>query len=116
MNSYSNNEKEKLTDINSLDKFINLKNDYFLQKIFGLLLKKKSLDIVKYNKKLQNRINIDTNDDKEFSQIYSSIEIEIKPSKNENLKFINIKEDMKYFHIYFDDNSEEIKRNHLNAN
>ena len=39
-------------------------------------MKKKSLDIVKYNK---NIININIKDYKEYSEIYSSIEIEIKP-------------------------------------
>jgi len=114
MNSYSSNENEKLNQIKSINKFMNLKNDYFLQAIFGLLLKKKSLVIIKYNKKLQNRININTINYKEFSQIYSSIEIEIKPIipiTNGKLRFIKIKEN---YHIYFDDNTEEIKRNYLN--
>ena len=47
MNSSSELSKEK---IESKDIFNNLKNDYFLQKLFNNLLKKKSLDIIKYNK------------------------------------------------------------------
>ena len=38
--------------------------------------------------------------DKEYSEIYSSIEIELIPIKNKKGKFININEDEKdYFHI-----------------
>ena len=49
--------------------------------------------------------------------MYSSIEIEIKPVKNKYGKFINIKkENEKYYHIYFNDNEEEIKRNYLDQN
>ena len=46
----------------SKDIFKNLKNDFFLQKLFHNLLKKKSLDIIKYNKKIKERINISIKD------------------------------------------------------
>ena len=100
------NEKTESKDI-----FKNLKSDYFLQKLFYYLLKKKSLDIIKYNKNIKERINISIKDYKEYSEIYSSIEIEIKPVKNKYGKFININK--KYYHIYFNDKKEEIKRNYL---
>ena len=75
------------------------------------------LEIIKYNKNLKNRININIKDYKEYSEIYSSIEIEIKPVKDEYGEFINTnKENEKYYHIYFNDNKEEIKRNYLNEN
>ena len=74
------------------------------------MTKKKKLEIVKYNKKIQNRINLSVKDYKEYSETYSSIEIEIIPAKGEYGKFINIKENDKlYYHIYFNDNKEEIK-------
>ena len=50
--------------------------------------KKKSLEILKYNKKIKNRLNVNLNNYK--------------------------KED--YIHIYFNDNKEEIKRNYLEKN
>ena len=40
-------EKTESNKIESKDIFKNLKNDYFLQKLFHNLLKKKSLDIIK---------------------------------------------------------------------
>ena len=79
-------------------------------------MKKKSLDIIKYNKNIKERINISIKDYKDYSEIYSSIEIEIKPVKNKYGKFINMNENEKYYHIYFNDNKEEIKRNYFNEN
>ena len=67
----------------------------------------------KFNKKLQNRLNIDINYYKE----YSKIEIELKLDDNKYDKFINISdEETKYYHIYFDNSNEEIKRNYLKNN
>ena len=110
-------EKTELNKIESKDIFKNLKSNYILKKLFYNLLKKKSLDIIKYNNQIKERINISIKDYKEYSEIYSSIEIEIKPINNRYGKFIDINEENeKYFHIYFDDNKEEIKRNYLNKN
>ena len=77
---------------------------------------KKSLDIIKYNNNIKDRINI--KDYKEYSEIYSSIEIEIKPANNGYDKLINIKDkdNEKYYLIDFNDNEEEIKWNYLNEN
>ena len=119
MNSTSELTKDKreLDKIESKDIFKNLKNDYFLQKLFYHLLKKKSLDIIKYNKNIKDRINISIKDYKEYSEIYSSIELEIKPINKIYGKFINIKkENKKYCHIYFNNNKEEMKRNYLDEN
>ena len=65
---------------------------------------KKKLEIVKYNKKIQNRLNLDVKDYKEYG------EIEIIPIKSKHGKFINIdKNNELHYHIYFNDNKEEIK-------
>ena len=110
-------DKTESNKIESKDILKNLKNDYFLQKLFHNLLKKKSLNIIKYNKNIKKRINISIKDYKEYSEIYSSIEIEIKPVNDKYGEFINFDEgDEKYYHIYFNDNKEEIKRNYLNKN
>ena len=117
MNSSSelNTEKTESNKIESKDIFKNLKNDFFLQKLFNHLLNKKILDIIKYNKNIKERINISIQDYKEYSEIYSSIEIEIKPTNNKHGKFININnENENYYHIYFNDNKEEINRSYLN--
>ena len=74
----------------------------------------KSLNIMKYNKKLQKRLNININDYRECSEI----EIELKLVEDEyNKAFINIPDEEKeYYHIYFDNSKEEIKRNYLEKN
>ena len=108
-------EKAEINEIKSIGKFNNLKTDYFLQKVFDNLEKKKTLEIVKNNKNIKKRINLSIHDYKEYSEKYSTIEIEIKPVINKSGKFINIKEeDKKYYHIYFNNEEEEIKRNYIN--
>ena len=78
------------------------------------MTKKKKLEIVKYNKRIQNRINLDIKDYKEYSEAFSSIEIEIIPKKCEYDKFINVnKKDKSYYHIYFNDNKKEIKNKYF---
>ena len=67
----------------SKDIFKNLKSDFFLRKLFNNLLRKKSLNIIKYNNNIKERINLSIKDYKEYSELYSSIEIEMKPAKNE---------------------------------
>ena len=87
-----------------------LKSDYFLQKFFDNMTKKKKLEIVKYNKRIQNRINLSVKNYKEYSETFTPIEIEIIPINGKYGEFININEDDKlYYHIYFNDNKEEIK-------
>ena len=114
MNSLNELNKEK---IESKNIFNNLKSDFFLQLLFNNLMKKKILNVIKYNKNIKDRINISIKDYKEYSEIYSSIEIELKPVNNKYGQFININvKNEKYYHIYFDDNKEEIKRNYLNEN
>ena len=89
----------------------NIKSNYFIEKIYDNILKKKSLEIVKYNKKIQNRINLSIKDYKEYSEKFSSIEIEIIPCNNQYGSFINPKHSDKklFYHIFFNDNKEEIK-------
>ena len=108
---------EKLKQVKCKVDFENLKSDYFLLKIFALMLKSKILKIMKYNRKMQKRSNLNISDYKEYSQLYSSIEIEIKlddGEHNENDKFINIpNKEKEYYHVYFGNSNEEIKRNYL---
>jgi len=110
---------EKLNQMKTKVNFDNIKSVYFLIKTFEYISKKKYLEIVKYNKKLQNRLKLSINDYKDYSQLYTPIEIELKldNKNNNNKKFINISdENMKYYHIYFNNSNEEKKRTELNAN
>ena len=88
----------------------NIKSRYILSKIYGIMTQKKKLEIVRWNKKIQNRLNLDIKDFKEYSQTFTPIEIEIIPRKDKYGKFINIDNKVElYYHIYFNDNKKEIK-------
>ena len=107
---------EKQGELNTKNLFENLKSDYMLKIIFNIISKHKSLEIIKYNKKIQKRLNISIKDYKEYYEIHSSIEIEIIPIKNGYVNFINIDQnESPYYHIYFNDNKEEIKKDYLSA-
>ena len=104
-------EENKENEISRPNHIIdNLKSDYFLQKLYGNVPKKKKLEIVKCNKKIQNRLKTSIKDYKEYSETFSPIEIEIIPAKDKRGYFINVNENDKlYYHIYFNDAKEEIK-------
>ena len=84
-----------------------IKSRYILSKIIDIMPKKKKLEIVQYNKKIQNRLNLNIKDYKEYSEL---IEIEIIPAKGKYDRFIIVDEkDKLYYYIYFNDNKEKIK-------
>ena len=108
-------EIEKLNQNESKNKIINLKSDYFIQKLFAYMQSGITLKIIKCNNNIKKRLNININDYKYFSEKYSSIKLEIISIQNEYGPFIKIKkEDKKYFHIYFNDKKEEIKKTEIN--
>ena len=111
-------EQEQSKLINSDNILQNLKSDYFIQKFFDYIQKRRTLKTIRYNKSIQKRINLNINHYKEYSEKYSSIEIEIKPMENKYGDFINInKENEEYYHIYYNDNkNEQIKSTSLNGN
>ena len=87
----------------------NIKSPYIIKSIlFDFMLKHKSLKIIKYNKKIQNKIDICILDYQEYSEILSPIEIEIIPKKNNYGKFINIEDEDKLFcHIFFNNKKKK---------
>ena len=95
-----------------------IKCDFFLKEIFNKLNKKKTLDIIKYNKRIQKLLNININD---YKECHEQIEIIIEPKKNleKNYdQFINIEneEEQKYFHIYFNDSHKEEYKDFFDKN
>ena len=94
--------------------FGNLKSVYILKRIVNNLLKGKWLEIIKYNKTTQKRLNLNIDDYIDFCHKFTHIEVEITPMKNKFGKFINMaQEEEKYFHIYFNDDNYEKKRNEI---
>ena len=70
----NNKEKENAKPNPILE---NIKSRYILSKIYDNMPKKKKLEIIKYNKKIQNRLNLSIKDYKEYSETFTPIEIEI---------------------------------------
>ena len=83
---------------------INIKSKFILKKIFESIQKNKVLNIIKYNKKIQNRLNITQNDYKEFL----NIEIEIVPFQDYFVTYNFNFSEPKFYHVYFNDNEKEL--------
>ena len=91
----------------------NIKSIFVTKKIIYKLYTKKLLKIIKYNKNLQKKFDIGINDYKKFEKI----EIELIPICKENKNiFINNNENREFYHIYFNDGKNEIKRNYFRKN
>ena len=93
--SKENNKENESAKPNPITE--NIKSRYILSKIYNNMTKKKKLQIVKYNKRIQNRLSLDIKDYKE----YCEIEIEIIPTKGKNGKFIILMKMINYIIIYF---------------
>ena len=88
-----NSKMKNLNKKKSFANLDNLKSNFILKKIFINMKKNKSLEILKYNKKLQLRLKLNINDYKEYSQLFTPIKIQLKLDGNEHdefNKFINI--------------------------
>ena len=65
-------EQEQSKLIISNNKLRNLKSDYFIQKFFGYIPERKSMETIRYNKSIQKRINININHNKAYSETKTS--------------------------------------------
>ena len=92
-----------------------IKNKYILKQITEHLTKKRLFKIINYNKLFQEKLNIGIID---YKKIFDQIEIEILPINIDDFNyFININEEYKSsYHIYFNNNKNEIKQNYFNKN
>ena len=107
-------EKKDLNINRTKNMMIDIKSKYIITKIFHTIQTKKFLEIIKYNKAIQKKLDLKINDYIQYSGLYSFVEVEIIPIKNKNDNFINIDEDDEnFFHIYFNNNKEEIKRTYI---
>ena len=95
---------------------VSIKSKYILKQIFQLLLHKKFLKIINYNKNLQNKLDLSIKDYKQYEQVIIEVDIdkaEFNLDGIENYFLYNKIFDKSYFHIYFDGNKEEIKRPYI---
>ena len=108
--NFSNEEQAKQND--KRVNIENIKSNYLLDLIFTHMKRNLKLKIMKQNEQLQKRLNLSLKDYKEYALYYSSIEVELTVSDNRYGTFINIpNKEKEYYHIYFDNLAEEIKRN-----
>ena len=113
------NSKEEEESISEQIENLTEKNNYFnfiksiniLKKIFKYLHKRRKLKILKCNKMMKKKLDIEINDFKDYSEKFSTIEIEIIPAKDKYCNFIYYKNNnSRYFNIYFNDEQKRIKK------
>ena len=91
-----------------LNHLYNIKSKYILKYILLNLRENRFLNIIRYNKNLQNKLDLGI---KYYKDFYELVEVELFPIKNKYGNFIEI--NSPYVHIYFNDGKEEIKRNYI---
>ena len=99
-----------MSDKNNIVGLKNVKNNYILKKIFDNLEINKYLNLIRYNKKIQQRLN---KDKKDYEDEFSKIIIEIIPSDISLICFIDNAKRESFLHFYINDNNEELERNYL---
>ena len=103
--------------------FENIKSIYILKQVLNSINSKNLLELIKYNKNIQKKLDIGINDYKYFKKIIIEIipisfkeeeddDEEEKPADIDDYdfthQFINIdKENESYYHIYFNDEEED---------
>ena len=101
-------ESKKLNPKNYIG---NIKSKYIIGKVMDLLSEKKSLEIIKINRTLQKKLDMNITNYKNYFEKIRVVEIELT-IKRTMYKFINIpEEDKQYYHIYI--NNIEIPVNEI---
>ena len=92
-----------------------VKSNYILKRIFGNVTRTKFFNVIRYNKKIQKKLEKDLED---YRKEHLKIELEIVPGGNNFAYFISYIKDTNesYYHIYINDNKEELKRNYYIKN
>ena len=96
--------------------FKKINSKYIIQKIFKYIDLKRVLELARYNKVIKNKLEVTK---KNYENIFNQIKIEIVPkdnlefNENEPNIFINFLGPKNYYHIFFEDNDEEIDRNYI---
>ena len=92
-----------------------IKSAFILKQIFGKLDFNKFLNIIRYNKKYQEKLNISNNTYKEEQ---NKIELEIIPLNTPFIFLMNNSINKLYksnFHFYLNDKKAELKRNYITS-
>ena len=83
---------------------------YILKQVFDNIIPNKQLEIMRYNNKLKRKMNKSKED---YKMISLKIVLELIPNENIDGKFVNNHSNYDSFHIYFNDNEKEVKRNYI---
>ena len=78
----------------------NIKSEYILKQILDNINKRILFQIIKENKNIQKKLNVNIDDYKACSKIYSSIEIEIVPVDNSSDNLLILIREKNLFIIY----------------
>ena len=107
MGIYNSNYTKNQADKPSL--LDNIKSKYILKLIFRYTHNRQLLKIIKFNNKIKKRADISIDNYIEYAKLYSPIEIELKTTKAEYDKFMNIynQKQEKYYHEYFNNEEKE---------
>ena len=97
-----------MSDKNKSLSLKSVKNNYILKKILDNLEINKFLNLIRYNKNIQQRLN---KDKKDYEEQFSKIIIEIIPVDIGLIYFIGNTNKEQFFHFYINENNEELKRN-----
>ena len=89
--------------------FKKVRSKYILQEIFNMMQYERSLNIIRYNKNIQEDLEKNIND---YIKEYLKIKIEIFPVENKYGRFIN-NSSQRYYHFYFNDNLKEETKNYI---
>ena len=111
VNYESNYEKGFSNTKETINYLKNIKSLYICKKILANLHEDKKLNIIRYNKHFQKKLNIRLNDFLKCSVVI----IELIPFQKKYGEFINIanKEQRCFYHIYFNDSQDEIRRTYI---
>ena len=92
---------------------IGIKSKYILQQIFQNMKSYKYLDIIRYNKKIQNMLDLTIKDFEIAFKDFDKTIIEIIPvdKQESHIKWGNCsKEEAQYIHTYFNNEEEEFHK------
>ena len=92
-----------------------VKSRYILKYIFDNITERRTLSVIIHNKRLLEKLDISEAEFRKFTRIEIDIQLS-KEQKANNLQFLNINEDKKYYHIYLDNKEDISKRNYVKSN
>jgi len=113
INVRNSNKDNEINSIKNLILLDDIKSNYILRKLIQNLNRKTLLKTVKYNKHLRCRLNIDLKEYKTYLQTEIELKLFQADPNLKPIKFINYEGDKKYYHIYYNDNEQEGKKEEI---